>query len=65
MSNIWKYKKTENLYKVISENARMKDPSMPDRWIDCVIYSPINENQYEMFAREKFDFYDKFEKITE
>ena len=62
MDNIWIHKSTGNQYKVISENARMKDPSMPDRWIDCVIYSPMFENEYEMFSRAKYDFYNSFEK---
>ena len=62
MDNIWIHKGKGNQYKVISENARMKDMTMPDRWVDCVIYSPMYDNQYEMFSREKYDFYDKFEK---
>lgn len=62
MDNIWKHKKTGKLYKVISENARMKNLSDIDRWIDCVIYSPMYENEYEMFSRAKCDFYNSFEK---
>lgn len=61
MDNIWIHKETGNKYKVISDNARMKDMTMPDRWVDCVIYSPMYDNQYEMFSRWKSDFYDKFE----
>lgn len=61
MDNIWIHKETGNKYKVISDNARMKDMTMPDRWVDCVIYSPMYDNQYEMFSRWKLDFYDKFE----
>lgn len=62
MDNVWIHKKTGNKYKVISENARMKDMTMPDRWVDCVIYSPMYENEYEMFSRAKYDFYNSFEK---
>lgn len=61
LRKLYKCKATGNLYKVISDNARMKDMTMPDRWVDCVIYTPLHENQYEMFSRWKDDFYDKFE----
>lgn len=59
--NIYKCKSNGQLYEVISENARMKDPSF-DRWLDCVIYRPFCDSQYEMFSRLSTDFYDKFSK---
>lgn len=65
--NIYRYKSTGQLYEVISENARMKDPNF-DRWIDCVIYRPLYDNKYEMFSRWSVEFYDKFikeEKLEE
>lgn len=61
--NIYKCKSTGQLYEVISENARMKDPTF-DRWIDCVIYRPLCDSQYEMFTRLSVDFYDKFEVLN-
>jgi hypothetical protein len=34
-------------------------------WIDCVIYAPLYENEFEMFAREKESFYKEFVKESE
>lgn len=61
--NIYRYKSTGKLYEVISENARMKDPTF-DRWLDCVIYRPLDDNKYEMFSRWSVEFYDKFEALN-
>lgn len=61
--NIYRYKSTGQLYEVISENARMKDPTF-DRWLDCVIYRPLSDNKYEMFSRWSVEFYDKFEPLN-
>lgn len=61
--NIYRYKSTGQLYEVISENARMKDPTF-DRWLDCVIYRPLCDNKYEMFSRLSVEFYDKFEALN-
>ena len=59
-NNVWIQKSTGKKYTVVSENGRLKTPDT-DKWFDCVIYSPLYENQYEMFAREKTSFYNEFE----
>lgn len=59
--SVWTYKKNGKKYKVISENAKMKEINTGE-WIDCVIYAPLYENEFEMFSREKNDFYEKFKK---
>lgn len=62
MIYIYKNGDKDKLYKVISNNAKMKDINTGE-WIDCIIYVPLYENRYEMFSREKKDFYEKFEKV--
>lgn len=57
---IWIHKKYNREYKIISDKARLKDSD--GKWIDCVIYAPLYENEFEMFAREKDSFYKEFEK---
>lgn len=50
--------KTGNRYKIISNNARLKDSN--GKWIDCVIYAPMYANAYDMFARERKSFEERF-----
>ena len=59
--SVWLHKKHNRLYRVISENAKQKDPETGE-WRDCVIYAPLYENEIEMFSREKGSFYLEFEK---
>ncbi len=60
---VWIHKKYNRRYKIISSNARLKDST--GVWIDCVIYAPLYENEFEMFAREKESFYKEFVKESE
>lgn len=57
---VWIHKKYNREYRIVSDNARLKDSD--GKWIDCVIYAPLYENEFEMFAREKDSFYKEFEK---
>ena len=57
---VWIHKKYNREYRVVSDNARLKNSN--GEWIDCVIYAPLYENEFEMFAREKDSFYKEFEK---
>ena len=57
---IWIHKKYNREYRIVSDNARLKNSN--GEWIDCVIYAPLYENEFEMFAREKDSFYKEFEK---
>ena len=57
---IWIHKKYNRRYKIISNNARFKDIS--GTWIDCIIYAPLYDNEFEMFAREKSSFCNSFMK---
>lgn len=57
---VWIHKKYNREYRIVSDNARLKDSE--GKWIDCVIYAPLYENEFEMFAREKDSFYKEFEK---
>lgn len=59
--SVWIHQKHNKKYKIVSDNARMKDVHTGE-WIDCVIYQPLYENQYEMFCREKESFYKEFVK---
>ncbi len=60
---VWIHKKYNRKYTLVSDNARLKDSN--GDWVDCVIYSPLYENQYEMFARKKESFYREFVKDGE
>ena len=62
--SVWTHKKTGNRYKVISENAKQKDPETGN-WINCVIYAPLYENEIEMFSKERESFYSEFEKYRD
>lgn len=55
------HKKYSKAYRIVSDNARLKNSN--GEWIDCVIYAPLYENKFEVFAREKNSFYSEFEKI--
>ena len=57
---VWVHKKHNREYRIVSDNARLKNSN--GEWIDCVIYAPLYENEFEMFAREKESFYNEFEK---
>lgn len=57
---VWIHKKYNREYRIVSDNARLKNSN--GEWIDCVIYAPLYENEFEMFAREKDSFYKEFEK---
>ena len=57
---VWIHKKYNREYRIVSNNARLKNSN--GEWIDCVIYAPLYENEFEMFAREKDSFYKEFEK---
>lgn len=57
---VWIHKKYNREYRIVSDNAKLKDSD--GKWIDCVIYAPLYENEFEMFAREKDSFYKEFEK---
>ena len=57
--SVWIHQKHNKKYKIVSDNSRMKDIHTGE-WIDCVIYQPLYENQYEMFCREKESFYKEF-----
>lgn len=48
-------------YIVVSSNMRLKDSVLG--WIDAVVYEPLYNNEYDMFAREKESFLAEFEKI--
>lgn len=61
--DIWIHKKYNREYRIVSDKARMKG-SMGE-WINCVIYAPLYENEFEMFAREKHSFYKEFVKKEE
>ena len=58
--DVWIHKKYNREYRIVSDNARLKNSN--GEWIDCVIYAPLYENEFEMFAREKESFYKEFEK---
>ena len=58
--SIYVHKKYNREYRIVSNNARLKNSN--GEWIDCVIYAPLYENEFEMFAREKESFYKEFEK---
>lgn len=60
---VWIHKKYNRRYRVVSFNARLKDST--GVWIDCVIYAPLYENEFEMFAREKESFFKEFVKESE
>lgn len=57
---VWIHKKYNREYRIVSDNARLKNSN--GEWIDCVIYAPLYENEFEMFAREKDSFYKEFER---
>lgn len=48
-------------YRVVSCNSRMKDSVKG--WIDCVVYAPWYENEYECFSRELESFLEEFELV--
>ena len=58
--SVWVHKKYNREYRIVSNNARLKNSN--GEWINCVIYAPLYENEFEMFAREKESFYREFEK---
>ena len=56
---MWIHKKTGKQYEVVSENAKMKNPTT-NEWVECVIYKPLYKNEVELFSREKKSFYEEF-----
>lgn len=55
---IYKFIKTGNLYKILEDNAEMKDPTTRN-WIKCVIYQSLETDK--IYVREIQDFNKKFE----
>lgn len=54
----FKFKKTGNKYKVLGDEAKMKNPETR-KWVECVIYQ--SEDTGDIYVREKSDFRKKFE----
>ena len=50
---------TGNRYKIVETESRMKNPDTGE-WVDCVIYKPLYENAYKLFARETKAFKKNF-----
>lgn len=48
-------------YIILSANARMKDSQKG--WVDCVVYVPWYENDYQCFTREVDSFLAEFELV--
>lgn len=48
-------------YLVTSCNSRFKDSNKG--WVDGVIYSPLYENEFDFFCRDKGSFLNEFEVI--
>lgn len=46
-------------YRIVSCNMRYKDSV--NGWTDAVTYTPLYDNDYEMFTRELQSFLDEFE----
>lgn len=61
---IWIHTKYNREYVILSDNARMKDVNTGE-WIDCIVYSPLYDNKYNAFCREKESFYKEFTKKEE
>jgi hypothetical protein len=53
------HRKYNRLYKVVECNMRIKDSAKG--WVDAVVYTPMYENEYNCFAREKQSFIDEFD----
>ena len=60
----WLHRKHGTKYRIVSVCARMKDVKTGE-WIDCVVYAPLYENEFEMFARETKSFFKEFEPCYE
>lgn len=70
MEKVVEYEGTKNHYKIIQENALMKNPETRE-WENCVIYQEYKHNtpkgyievpveDRKIFVREKKDFLNKF-----
>lgn len=46
-------------YIIRETNMRLKDSAKG--WIDAIVYSPLYENEYDCFCREKTSFLEEFE----
>lgn len=55
--------KHQTKYRLVESSCRMKDSQKG--WIDCVLYQPLYENDYKVFAREKESFLEEFEVVSD
>lgn len=70
---IYENKESKNRYKILSDNALMKNP-VSREWEECVIYVPyetkgengnvkVNSIENQVYVREKSDFLEKFKEV--
>ena len=57
---IYTYRKTGNRYKVIGDEAKMKDPSSRE-WIKCIIYQ--SQDTGDIYVRALDEFLERFDEV--